>query len=483
MDIENTGVLKGKKVMVIGLGVSGKAVLQTITAFTDRVTAVDSDPSVEIGSEIEDLRKSGSSSLDIILGTEANTNTGLLANIDLVVVSPGVPVDIPLIRAADKLEIPVWSEIELGWRLLESEDRSRTIAVTGTNGKTTVVTLLQKILEDSGMNAIVCGNIGNPLIGTMDVDKSKNTIRVLEISSFQLERIYEFNPRIGIILNISSDHLDRHFTVDEYADIKFKLFLNSGSSSWGILNIDDPYIARRLDNAQDYFSSDMNIVRYSLNKRRGTETYYDSNRIFYSICGSSGYIDLSGLKLPGSHNISNIMSAVSASKILAVDDSVLERTINAFRTLEHRLEFVGNISGVKVYNDSKATNPDATIKALESFDTKITLILGGKDKGMDFSSMMQSLGGRVSNIILIGETRQQLLELIGSYKAKIRKSPFEVFVFDSFKEAVLKGLSVVKNGEILLLSPACASFDMFDDYKDRGRQFKKIIEDAKDGKK
>ena len=353
MDIENTGDFTGKHVMVIGLGVSGKAVLKIIASSADRVTAVDSDPSVEIGPEIEDLKKSGRSSLNIILGTEVNSNTGLLDNTDLLVVSPGVPGDIPLIRAADKLNIPVWSEIELGWRLLGTGDRARTIAVTGTNGKTTVVTLLQDILESSGLNAIVCGNIGNPLIGTLDVDRNKNTIRVLEISSFQLERIDKFNPRIGIILNISSDHLDRHFTVAEYADIKFRLFLNSGSDSWGIFNIDDPHIASRMDRAQSYLSSDMNIVRYSLNEQKDAETYYDSNRISYSICGSSGHIDLYELKLPGRHNISNIMSAVSAAKILEVDDSVMERAINEFRTLEHRLEFVKNISGVKVYNDSK----------------------------------------------------------------------------------------------------------------------------------
>ena len=371
----------------------------------------------------------------------------------------------------------------MGWRLLGTGDRARTIAVTGTNGKTTVVTLLQDILESSGLNAIVCGNIGNPLIGTLDVDRNKNIIRVLEISSFQLERIDKFNPRIGIILNISSDHLDRHFTVDEYADIKFRLFLNSASDSWGIFNIDDPHIASRMDRAQSYLSSDMNIVRYSLIEQKDAETYYDSNRISYSICGSSGHIDLYELKLPGRHNISNIMSAVSAAKILEVDDSVMERAINEFRTLEHRLEFVKNISGVKVYNDSKATNPDATIKALESFDSKITLILGGKDKGMDFSSMLPFLDRRVSNIILIGETSQQLFGLIESYTRQKGRSTFKVYTFGSFKDAVMKGLSVAKNGEILLLSPACASFDMFDDYKDRGHQFKKIIESVKNGKK
>jgi UDP-N-acetylmuramoylalanine--D-glutamate ligase len=483
MDTKSFKGFKEKKILVIGLGVSGKAVLKKIIPFADSVTAIDSNPFIDIEPEIRDLKKSGDFRLNIILDPEVNSNTDLLDATDILIVSPGVPGDIPVIKAADKRGIQVWSEIEFGWRMLGDGDRVRTIAVTGTNGKTTVVTLLQKILADSGIDAIVCGNIGKPLTGTLDINSGKNTVRVLEISSFQLERIDKFNPRIGVILNISSDHLDRHFTVAEYADTKFKLFLNSDSGSWGVFNIDDKHISKRLDPGQGYFTSDMNVIRYSLNRQSGAETYYYNNRIYYSILGKKGKIELSGISLPGSHNISNIMSAVSVSKIMEIEDNVIEETIRKFKTLEHRLELVSEISGVKIYNDSKATNPDATVKALESFDRKITLILGGKDKGMDFSSMMPYLDKRVSNIILIGETRQKLLELIESYKRKGNKTPFEVICCSSFKDAVLKGLAVTKRGEILLLSPACASFDMFDDYKDRGHQFKKIIMGAEDGEK
>jgi UDP-N-acetylmuramoylalanine--D-glutamate ligase len=474
--------LKKKNVLVIGLGVSGKSVLKKTTALAASVTAIDSDPLIEIDSEIGGLKKTKDFRLNIILGPEVNSKTELLDNIDLVVTSPGVPGDIPVVRSADERGIPVWSEIEFGWRLLGTGDRLRTVAVTGTNGKTTVVTLLQKILSDSGIDSTMCGNIGNPLTGTLDIKKGKDTVRVLEISSFQLERIHTFNPRIGVILNISSDHLDRHHNVDDYADTKFKIFMNSGSESWGIFNIDDENIYRRLNSGKRYFDRDMNIVRYSLNRRAGVEIYYKNNRIFYTVCGKEGVIDLSRMDLPGNHNISNMMSAVAVSKIMEVRDPVIEETISVFRTLEHRLEFVSEVSGVRVYNDSKATNPDATVKALESFHDKITLILGGKDKDMDFSYMMPFLDKRVSNIILIGETRQKLLELIESYRKQSDKTLFEVFRFNSFEDAVLKGLSVAGKGEILLLSPACASFDMFEDYKDRGNQFKKIIMDAKDGK-
>lgn len=483
MNRQRVKELEGKKVLVIGLGMSGRAVLKKVAAFTDSVTAIDSNSCVDIGPEVELLRRSKDFRLEIILGPEVNNDAGLLEGIDLVIVSPGVPGDIPVIRYADSLGIPVWSEIEFGWRLLGAMDRVRTVAVTGTNGKTTVVTLLQKILQDSGIKALGCGNIGNPLTATLDIDKNSNTVRVIEISSFQLERIDTFNPRIGILLNISSDHLDRHLTVDDYADIKFRLFLNSGRESWGIFNVDDKHISERLDAGQRYLHSDMSIILYSLSRKSGADIYYYDNRIFYSIHGEKGDIDLSRMALPGKHNISNIMSAVSASKILNVKDPKIEKTISGFKTLEHRLEFVAEISGVKIYNDSKATNPDATIKAIESFDRKITLILGGKDKGMDFSTILPYLDKRVSNIILIGETRQNMLDLISRYINQNPTIPLEVFCSDSFKDAILKGFSMAGEGGILLLSPACASFDMFEDYKDRGRQFKRIIMELRDGKK
>ncbi len=483
MAAKNIKQLKDKRVLVIGLGKSGRAVIKRIIPLAKSVTAIDSNPSLDIKSEIESLDRILALKLEVILDPGVNDNTGLLGDKEIVIVSPGVPGDIPVIKHADSLGLPVWSEIEFGWGLLSDIEKQNTIAVTGTNGKTTVVTLLQKILSGAGKNAVVCGNIGNPLTDTIGIETDHELIRVIEISSFQLERIHTFSPKIGIILNISSDHLDRHLSISEYADTKFRLFVNSKTGNWGIFNIDDRYISERLDEGWRYFSKEMNIVRYSLRKESNAETFYNDNSILYSISGKRGFISLYGLNLPGRHNISNIMSAVSAAKILDVEDTVIENIVRGFQTLEHRIEFVAEISGIKIFNDSKATNPDATVKALESFSDKITLILGGKDKGMDFSYMMPYLDKRVSNIILIGETKPKILKALGLYKKQNQKAAFCVYSCNSFEEAVKKGLSSAQSGEILLLSPACASFDMFADYNDRGRQFKKIIMDISNGKK
>jgi UDP-N-acetylmuramoylalanine--D-glutamate ligase len=475
--------IRNKKVLVIGIGKSGISSIRSLIPFAGSITAVDSNPALKIDSELENIKKGSKAKLEIILDENVNKNIYLLKDKDLLIVSPGVPGDIPLVKRADGEKIPVWSEIELGWFMMNARERSRTIAVTGTNGKTTTVTLIRKILSDSGLRAIVCGNIGNPLTNTLNTDDDYIPVRVIEVSSFQLERIYDFNPVIGIILNISSDHLDRHFTLDDYSDLKFRLFLNAGKDNWGIFNIDDKNISRRLAEKHRYLNSELNIIRFSLDHRSNAETYYHNGRIFYSFLNQKGNVDISNSSLPGKHNISNIMSAVSASKILGISDKDIERSIADFKTLEHRLEYISDISGVSVFNDSKSTNPDATIRALESFNTRITLILGGKDKGMDFSCILPYLDNRVENILLIGETTKKMLKVIDQYSRLKQKMPFKVFCCSALEEAVKKGLSVTKKGEVLLLSPACASFDMFDDYKDRGNNFKKIIMDIKNGKK
>lgn len=472
---EDIKEIKNKNILVIGLGKSGIAVIKRLAGLVKSITAIDTNPFLNINGSFKKFKNLKNFQLKFILDEKSNEMAELLENSDIVITSPGIACDIPVIQAADAKRIAVWSEIELGWRFLTKTARKNTIAVTGTNGKTTVVTLIQQIFKDSGMHAIVCGNIGNPLINTIDAENDNNLIRIIEISSFQLERVYQFNPYIGILLNITSDHLDRHHSMNKYAEIKFNLFSNMGDGQWGIFNTDDKYIEKKLNDKNYYKNKEFNIVGYSIRKSKNSQVYYSDNKIHYDLFNNSGEIDISKIKLAGFHNVSNVMSVICAVKIFGVDNQVIEKTLRKFGTLKHRIEFVADIDGVKIFNDSKATNPDATIKALESFNEKITLILGGKDKGMDFSPVVPYIEGKVSNLILIGETKKKIIRTLANYNKRLKKIPYKVITCDDFKDAVYTGLKVTNPGNVFLLSPACASFDMFKDYKDRGEKFKKIV--------
>ncbi|MBM3700225.1 MAG: UDP-N-acetylmuramoyl-L-alanine--D-glutamate ligase, partial [Actinobacteria bacterium] len=337
----------------------------------------------------------------------------------------------------------------------------------------TTVTLIDKILQNSGKKSVVCGNIGNPFLGTLK-NKNRSLIRVIEISSFQLERCISFNPFVSVILNITSDHLDRHHSLDNYAEIKFSIFKNASLQNWAVLNIDDSVISRKLPGAQKLQKNKINVIRYSILKK-DSEIFYKDKFIFYNICKRQGSINISNAVLCGNHNILNMMAAVAAAKAFNIPDGSIEKTINTFVPLEHRQEYVCTINGIRVYNDSKATNPDATIKALESFDRQVTLILGGKDKDMDFSVMLPCLDQRVLNLILIGETKIKILKMLENHEKQASGLPYNVFVCSTFQEAVEKGLEVTQKNNVLMLSPACASFDMFKSYRDRGNKFKDII--------
>jgi len=476
MNFRNVSKFRGKNILVAGLGKSGISTVKKLAGFAGRIIAVDSNPYLEIGNKFDSLKGLKNSSLEVVISKSVNRSRKILDNVDLVIISPGISNEIPLARHADRLKIPVWSEIELGWRLLAAPERKNTIAVTGTNGKTTVVSLLQKIFSDAGISAVACGNIGNPLIDTVGGKNPEKLVRIMEISSFQLERTCNFSPFIGIILNITSDHLDRHHSMDNYAEIKFNLFKFASARNWGIFNLDDFYIRKKLLEKNYFKATGLKIAGYSLEEDSAAEIRKKGNAVFCSLKRKSGLIDISKIPLAGIHNISNIMSAFAASKIMGIDDSSIERTLKKFRTLEHRIEFVAELDGVRVYNDSKATNPDATIKALESFEREITLILGGKDKDMDFNILLPYMDKKVVNLILIGETRIKILKMLEHQARESSEGlPYNVFVCDTFQEAVDKGMQITDKGKVLLLSPACASFDMFRDYKDRGDIFKRII--------
>ncbi|MCL4415192.1 MAG: UDP-N-acetylmuramoyl-L-alanine--D-glutamate ligase [Actinobacteria bacterium] len=467
--------MKNKNILVLGLAKSGISVIKKLALLPVSVLGMDSNPCIDIESNFKEIKKTKSFKLEIKLDEKINENTDIIKGIDLTIVSPGIPNNIAIIKEADKRGIPIWSEIEFAWKLMPDQSKKKTIGVTGTNGKTTVVTLIEKILAESGREAVACGNIGNPLINTIDCGYSKNAIRVIEISSFQLERIYTFKPHVAVLLNITNDHMDRHYTMDNYADIKFKIFSNLDGSDWGIFNVDDILINKKLKEKNYYCQSNLNIIKYGFNKsNRQTGDnfiYYKDNNIYYEIKGNAGKIDISKMNLIGEHNILNIMACLGSAKIFNVDDASIEKNVKNFKTLQHRIEFIEIVNGIRCFNDSKATNPDSTIKALSSFNKEVTLILGGKDKEMDFSALLAYLNDTVLNLILIGETKNKILNLI----KKQKETGYEVYLCNSLEEAVNKGFEVTEPGDVFLLSPACASFDMFSDYKDRGRKFKNLI--------
>ncbi len=470
--------LKNMKIMVLGLGKSGLSVIKKLSGTGDSISviAVDSNPALDIENHLDSTGIKEGLQLEIKLDENAGEKPGLLDGVGLLIISPGVPQEHGLIRSADILGIPVISELEFGWRFLDEKEKRKTIAVTGTNGKTTVVTLIQQILVSSGIKSIVCGNIGNPLTNASGPGHSEGPVRIIEVSSFQLERIMQFNPFAGIVLNITSDHMDRHYSMENYAEIKFRLFKNSSSGQWGIFNVDDDYINAVLDKQNNYKERGLNVLTYSLVKRQAPGLYYRDGKIFYDIMnGDSGSIDISGSSLAGKHNISNIMACVAAAKVFGANDNLIKTAIEKFKTLEHRIEFVAEVDGIRVFNDSKATNPDATIQALKSFKKEVTLILGGKDKDMDFNIMVPAMEESVENVILIGETGPKIETCLKVYPYSNGKMPFSVFYCRKFKDAVDKCFEVSSSGKVILLSPACASFDMFTDYKDRGNQFKSLV--------
>lgn len=475
MNTEIKNFLKNKNILILGMGKSGIAVIKKLAGLPVNIIGIDNNPYIEIKSSIAEIKKTKGFKLEIKLDKMINEDVDIIKGIDLAVISPGIPNDIGIIKEADRRGIPVWSEIEFAWKFLSDEEKKKTIGITGTNGKTTVVTLIEKILAEGGKKAVVCGNIGNPLMNTIDWLYSGDTIRVIEVSSFQLERIYSFKPHVSVVLNITSDHMDRHYAMDNYTDIKFKIFSNLDGLDWGIFNIDDIFISKKLQEKNYYRDSNLNIIKYGLKKslqQAGDNfIYYENNNIHYKIKDDRGKIDISGMNLVGQHNILNIMACLGCAKIFNVDDASIEKTVKNFKTLQHRIEFIEIIDDIRCFNDSKATNPDSTIKALSSFKKEVTLILGGKDKGMDFSVLLPCLNNTVLNLILIGETKDKILNLI----KKQKKINYEIYLCDCLEEAVNKGFEVSKPGGVFLLSPACASFDMFRDYKDRGEKFKNLV--------
>jgi UDP-N-acetylmuramoylalanine--D-glutamate ligase len=444
MDVTN------KRVLVVGLGKSGVASALFLKAHGARVTVSDTKPQDELKNEIPALLDQG-----IAVETGGHGERTFRGQ-DLIVVSPGVPVDAPLLVQARALGEKVIGEIELAAEFFPG----KIIAITGSNGKTTTTTLAGEILAAGGVSTAVGGNIGTPAISLVE-RATADTTAVLEVSSFQLETIQKFRPRIAVVLNVTPDHLDRHRTFAAYTDAKARIFENQQTDDFAVLNADDPTcieMAART-RAQVFLFSRKREVQQGAYVHQGQVLFRDSK-------GQREIMLLSEIPLKGAHNVENVLAAVCVGALSGIDPGKIRKAVASFKAVEHRLEYVATIRGVEYYNDSKATNVDATIKALESFPANIHLILGGKDKGSDYSVLNELLRQRVKRVYTIGAAA-------GKIESQIKGA--EIVHAETLENAIKRASESAQPGDVVLLAPACASFDQFRSYEHRGKIFKDVV--------
>jgi UDP-N-acetylmuramoylalanine--D-glutamate ligase len=447
--------LNNKCVLVVGLGKSGVASALFLKAHGARVTVSDTKSGDELRNEIPVLLDHG-----ITVETGGHGDRTFRGQ-DLIVVSPGVPVDAPPLVQARALGESVIGEIELAALFLPGP----IVAITGSNGKTTTTTLTGEIMTAAGFPALVGGNIGTPAISLAERARAE-TVIVLEVSSFQLETIRTFRPKVAVVLNVTPDHLDRHRTLAVYVDAKARIFENQQASDFAVLNADDPTCVTMgaRTRAQVFWFSRQKEVQQGAWVR-------DGNLVFRDAAQQRQIMQVSEIPLKGAHNLENVLAAVSAGALMGCAPEKIRQAVREFKAVEHRLEYVATIRGVDYYNDSKATNVDATIKALESFPANIHLILGGKDKGSDYTVLNDLLRQRVQRVYTIGAAAAKIESQIVSSKSG---GP-EIVHAETLENAIRKANAVAQPGDVVLLAPACASFDQFKSYEHRGKVFKEIV--------
>jgi len=445
--------LKGKKVLVVGLGKSGLAAALFLRRRGAQVTVSDVRSAEALAKDIPALLEEG-----IMVETGGH---GLLTfrRQDLIVVSPGVPLSTPEIAQVKSFGLPVIGELELAARFI----KGRILAVTGSNGKTTTTTLLGEIMKTAGMPTLVGGNIGVPVVSLVE-ESTDATWSVLEVSSFQLESTDEFHPSIAVILNITPDHLDRHGSFESYALAKERIFATQDEHDYVVLNADNTRTADAAARTQ------ARVYWFSLDHPVKNGTWLEDGYIVYRAKQGEAVeqvMPLSGIPLKGAHNVENVLAAVCAARLAGADPGAIRQAIESFHAVEHRLEYVATINGVEFYNDSKATNVDATAKAVAAFSSGVHLILGGKDKGSDYTELAPLLRERVRAVYTIG-----------SAAAKIESQLHGVISLHSCEtlgNAVQAAADAARPGDVVLLAPACSSFDQFDNYEQRGRIFKELV--------
>jgi UDP-N-acetylmuramoylalanine--D-glutamate ligase len=442
--------LRGKRVLVVGLARTGVATALFCAARGANVTATDARTENEIGDAIAPLRTAG-----VSLELGGHRENAFLEQ-DLIVPSPGVPADAPLLQAARAKGVAIWSEVELAGRFLEG----RLIGITGSNGKTTTTSLIEHILKGAGFSTILAGNIGTPLISRVD-QTSDDTITVVELSSFQLELIETFRPNISVFLNLTPDHLDRHHTLEEYGRAKARIFENQTKADSAVLNADDPATT-------SLAPTKPRVFWFSRKPPAVQGAFVRENEIIFRNGGEEEVVlSLQEIPLPGAHNVENVLAAVAATRLAGAEPTAIAKGVRSFAGVEHRLEFVAVVGGVRYYNDSKATNVDAALKALDSFPGRILILLGGKDKGSDYAALQRPLREKAILALLIGAAAEKIEKQITGSVAIEHAGTIE--------RAVEIASHAARRGDVVLLAPACASFDQFQNYEHRGRVFKELV--------
>jgi len=442
--------LRGKRVLVVGLARTGVATALFCAERGGVVTATDSRSETEIGEAISKLKGAG-----VALDLGGHLEKTFLEQ-DLIIPSPGVPADASYLRAARAHGVTIWSEIELAYRFL----KGRMIGITGSNGKTTTTSLVEHILRMAGMETILAGNIGTPLVACVDAMKDESWT-VVELSSFQLELIDTFRPNISVFLNLTPDHLDRHHTLEAYGSAKARIFENQTGDDAAVLNADDAATT-------PYAPSLPRVYWFSRKQRVAQGAFVRGEEIVFRQCGTEEILlKLEDIPLAGAHNVENVVAAVAATRLAGAPAKAIADGVRSFAGVEHRLEFVAEIGGVRYYNDSKATNVDATLKAIDAFPARILIILGGKDKGSDYTVLQKPLREKAILALLIGAAAEKIEAQISGSVALERAETLE--------RAMEIASHAAQPGDVVLLAPACASFDQFQNYEHRGRVFKDLV--------
>ncbi len=445
-----------KKVLVVGTGKSGINAGKLLLEKGAEVVFYDDNVALDVEKLLGQFEQN--SDIKVVLG---EVNNKILADIDLMVISPGVPVDSAVANTVRENDIPIWSEIELAYQA----SKGHLAAITGTNGKTTTTSLVGEIFKQYTENSFTVGNIGIPYTEVaMDMDEESYT--VAEVSSFQLETIAEFRPHVSAVLNVTPDHLNRHYTMENYASVKLDVCRNQTKDDYLVLNYDDE-IARAM--AKDKRVQARVVYFSRLQDLEEGICLQDNAIVIKNANEMIKVIDIEDLLLLGNHNIENYMAGIAVAYYMGIPMEYIVATLKEFKGVAHRIEFVREVNGVAYYNDSKGTNPDAAIKGIQAMNRKTVLIGGGYDKGVDFDEWIQAFDDKVKKLILIGQTAQLIADTARKYGFN------DVVLAEDLKEAVVLSAEEAKAGEAVLLSPACASWGMFDNYEQRGDMFKEYV--------
>lgn len=450
--------LKNKNILLVGLAKTGISTIKHLNKLGAKVVVNDIKDKDKLKGILDEL--SNLNNVEYILGYHPEN----VDDIDMAVVSPGVSLDLPFILKLKSKNIEIIGEVELAYRLSQNP---MFIGITGTNGKTTTTSLVGEIFKKANIDTYIVGNIGNPVIDTVDV-ANENSVLVTELSSFQLESIDTFKPHVSAILNFTEDHLNRHHTMEAYMEAKARIFKNQDEKDFCVLNYDDKDVKSLSDNVK------AKKIFFSRKKSLDCGIYLDEdNNIIINIDKKIKLLNKDELSLPGNHNLENCMAAAAIAYVSNIDIDVIREVLKTFAGVEHRQEFVRNLNGIMFVNDSKATNPDSSIKAIESYNRPIILIAGGMDKQSSFDEFLDVAKENVYALVLLGETAQRIKECAQN------KGFDNITVVKDMKEAVNASYQIAKDGDVVLLSPACASWDMYKSFEVRGIDFKDNVHNLK----